>query len=116
MDTTADRLIARYMERLDELSLKVGPVVRFYQYMIDDELYDLEQKIEMIDGSSGVAAAMLGEKYRGWVRDMSLFDRMVLVEYNNSTNSANRNGFLEEVIDNNGNVIEAPYMVYKTLV
>lgn len=89
-------MIDAYMTRLRDLADRADHIERFYLFMTDEQLYDLEYEL-----SNSVAAKAfydrLLDQYRAWRAEMGEAQWQDILVQNNALNGANRNWALEEL-------------------
>lgn len=94
--TTATGTIDDYMLRLRDLAGSRDHIDRFYLFMEDDQLVDLEYDLANGDQAGAFYDALL-EQYRAWKNAMRPEEWAEVVAHNNLMNGANQNALIDEI-------------------
>jgi hypothetical protein len=89
------RLVDRYLARLDERAAELGPFGRFYAYQGDD-LERLEWAIQEQDPEEQALYNALIARYRSWLEEMAPGARHLLFAQNREREGRWCNTILEE--------------------
>jgi hypothetical protein len=92
-----ERVTVLYITRLKEIGPTMGPIGRFYAFLDDEILYNLDQQ-----GRPDYDA--LCALYREWLGEMSVAERIALSQSNDERNSANMNHLLPELLAEDGTI------------
>lgn len=88
--------IHEYLDRLERLAMDTDEIGRFYLFLSDDTLYELEQQLSDSDSRDFFYSELL-DLYGNWRRDMGEEKWEALINHNESLNGANQNHILYEV-------------------
>ena len=94
--TASSTAINDYMRRLRSLAATTDHIQRFYLFMNDDQLADMEFELAESDNARAFYDAVL-EEYRVWKREMGTEIWQEVEANNDSLNGANRNWLLDEL-------------------
>lgn len=89
-------LIDEYLTRLRDLAGSRDHIDRFYLFMEDDRLADLEYELSSSDQSDAFYNRLL-EQYRAWKDAMTPEQWAEVVAHNDSLNGANQNALIYEI-------------------
>jgi hypothetical protein len=91
-------MIDAYMSRLRDLAGDCNYIQRFYLFLTDEQLYDLEYELSNSDQADTFYDRLL-EQYRAWRYEMGS-ERWAEVEaHNDALDGANRNWALDHIED-----------------
>lgn len=88
--------IDEYLTRLQELAHARSHVDRFYLFMGDDRLADLEYELANSDRADAFYNRLL-DLYRAWKAEMSPAQWAEVVAHNDALNGANQNALIDEL-------------------
>ncbi len=94
--TTTTATIDEYLGRLLDLAGDVNHIERFYLFMDDDRLRDIEDELADSDQAEAFYDRLL-EQYRAWKNAMTPEQWNEVVAYNDALNGANQNALLDEL-------------------
>lgn len=89
-------MVAAYLHRLRELARATNHIDRFYLFMTDDRLADMEEVLADSNEANSFYAALICQ-YRDWSREMGKDKWQEVLAHNDALNGANRNALLDEI-------------------
>lgn len=93
---TTTATIDEYLSRLRDLAGGTNHIDRFYLFMNDDHLRNLEDELANSDQAETFYDRLL-EQYRAWKDALTPDQWNEVVTYNDSLNGANQNALLDEL-------------------
>lgn len=87
-----------YMSRLTTLAQDADHIQRFYLFVDDEHLYDMEYELSNSAESQDFSRTLLAQ-YSAWKDDMGPDKWREVIAHNHSLNGANRNALVDELED-----------------